>query len=128
MDDRIERASRALRRQPKPPWRVLWRGVGPLAPWAAAAHCGRPRWQRRLLQLKAGWELLWGQRLRRDLAPVYRVVACRRGRHRDAHLMADELVGSQLGEDYPAAAICEVCGRAVRWPNGTPTPLRGELE
>src|SRR5262245_59201118 len=60
--------------------------------------------------------------------PLFRVVACRRGRHRDGYLMADELVGSRLGDAYPAAAICEVCGRAVKWPNGTPTLGRGEWE
>jgi hypothetical protein len=61
-----------------------------------------------------------GGGVRRDLAPIYRFVACRRGRHRDAHVMADDLVGSDLGDDYPEVAICEVCGRAVDWPNGTP--------
>jgi hypothetical protein len=78
-------------------------------------------WSRRPLQLQAGWQLLWAERLRRDLAPIYQLVACRRGRHRDAHLMADDLIGSELGEKYPEVAICEVCGRAVDWPNGTPT-------
>jgi hypothetical protein len=127
-DDQIERVRRALLRRPKPPWRVLWCGEGPPAPWWAAAHSAQPRWQRRLLRLRSGWKLLWAERVRRDLAPIYRLLACRRGRHRDAHLMADELVGSPLGQDYPAAAICEVCGRAVAWPNGTPTLLRGEWE
>jgi hypothetical protein len=32
--------------------------------------------------------------------------------------MADELVGSELGDAYPEVAICEVCGRTVHWPNG----------
>jgi hypothetical protein len=73
-----------------------------------------------LATLQAGWELLWMHRLRRDLAPIYRVVACRRGRHRDAHVIADDLLGSSLADDYPEVAICEVCGRAVQWPNGTP--------
>jgi hypothetical protein len=76
--------------------------------------------------LQAGWELLWEQRLRRDLAPIYRLVACRRGRHHDAHLLADDLVGSPLGDDYPELAVCEVCGRAVEWPNGMPDLLRRE--
>jgi hypothetical protein len=31
-DDQIERVRRALLRRRKPPWRVLWRGVGPPAP------------------------------------------------------------------------------------------------
>ena len=53
--------------------------------------------------------------------PIYRLVACRCGRHHDAQVMADELIGSDLGDAYPEAAICEVCGRAVHWPNGTPT-------
>jgi hypothetical protein len=120
-DDQIERVRRALlRRRRKPPWRMLWRGVGPPAPWWAAPHSAQPRWQRRLLRLRSGWKLLWAERLRRDLAPIYWFLACRRGRHRDAHLLADELVGSELGADYPAAAICEVCGRAVAWPNGKP--------
>jgi hypothetical protein len=78
----------------------------------------------RLIQLQAGWKLLWGQRLRRDLAPIYRLAACRRGRHRDAHLLADNLVGSPLGDDFPELAVCEVCGRTVDWPNGTPDLLR----
>ena len=54
------------------------------------------------------------------LAPIYQFLACRRGRHRDAQVMADELIGSDLGDAYPEAAICEGCGRAVDWPNGTP--------
>jgi hypothetical protein len=120
------RVRRALRRRPKPPWRVLWR-VGSPERWAAA-RTTRPRWRVRLMQLQAGWELLWGQRLRRDLAPIYRLVACRRGHHRDAHLLADDLVGSQLGDDYPELAVCELCGRAVEWPNGKPDLVRREDE
>jgi hypothetical protein len=42
--------------------------------------------------------------------------------------MADELIGSELANEYPEVAICEVCGRAVHWPNGTPTLQRRELE
>jgi hypothetical protein len=80
------------------------------------------------MQLQAGWELLWGQRLRRDLAPIYRLVACRRGHHHDAHLLSDDLVGSQLGDDYPELAVCELCGRAVEWPNGKPDLMRREDE
>jgi hypothetical protein len=75
-----------------------------------------------------GWRLLWEQRLRRDLDPMYRLVACRRGRHRDALLMSDDLAGSSLGDDYPELAVCEVCGRAVEWPNGRPTLARREQE
>jgi hypothetical protein len=56
---------------------------------------------------------------------IYQLLACRRGRHRDAHVMADELIGSELAFEYPKVAICEVCGRAVDWPNGTPT-LHGQ--
>lgn len=89
-----------------------------LAPWADMRT--RPRWRVRLLQLQAGWELLWAQRLRRDLDPIYQLVACRRGRHRDAHLLADDLVGSPLADDYPELAVCEICGRAIEWPNGRP--------
>jgi hypothetical protein len=51
---------------------------------------------------------------------MFRFVACRRGRHRDAQVIANELIGSELGEAYPEVAICEVCGRAVHWPTGTP--------
>jgi hypothetical protein len=36
-------------------------------------------------------------------------------------VLADELVGVDLGFDYPEVAICELCGDAVQWPNGTPT-------
>ncbi|HZB60975.1 MAG TPA: hypothetical protein VFA73_17475, partial [Actinomycetota bacterium] len=79
----------------------------------------------RRLQLQAGWRLLWTERLRRDLAPIYQLVACRRGRHRDAQVMADALIGSDLGDAYPEVAICEVCGRAVDWPYGIPT-LHGQ--
>jgi hypothetical protein len=75
-----------------------------------------------------GWKLLWKQRLRRDLDPMYRLVACRRGRHRDALLISDDLAGSPLGDDYPELAVCEVCGRAVAWPNGKPTLVRREQE
>lgn len=64
--------------------------------------------------------MLWEERLRRDLGLMYRLVACQRGHHRDVQVMADDLVGSTLGEDYPEAAICEVCGRVVPWPNGMP--------
>ena len=64
----VERMRRTLRRRPKPPWRVLWRGTPP-APWADMRS--RPRWQARPLQWQAGWELLWTQRLRRDLDPIY---------------------------------------------------------
>jgi hypothetical protein len=35
--------------------------------------------------------------------------------------MAYELIGSELGDEYPEVAICEVCGRTIDWPNGTPT-------
>jgi hypothetical protein len=80
------------------------------------------------MQLKAGWELLWEERLRRDIAPIYRLLGCSRGRHRDAELLADDLVGSDLGDDYPEMAICEVCGRAIAWPNGMPTLVRRESE
>jgi hypothetical protein len=82
----------------------------------------------RLIQLQTGWELLWRQRLRRDIAPILRLVACRRGRHHDAHLLADDLVGSPLGDDYPELAVCDVCGRAVEWPNGAPGLLRREYQ
>jgi hypothetical protein len=75
-----------------------------------------------------GWKLLWKQRLRRDLDPMYRLVPCRRGRHRDTLLISDDLAGSPLGDDYPELAVCEVCGRAVEWPNGKPTLVRREQE
>jgi hypothetical protein len=114
----IDRIRRVLRQRPKPPWRALWRGR-PHQSQASGRSMGP--WARRRIQLRAGWRLLWAERLRRDLAPIYQFVACRRGRHRDAHVMADDLVGSELGDDYPEVAICEVCGRAVDWPHGTPT-------
>ena len=110
----IDRVWRELRQRPKPPWRVLWQA-------RPARRQAGTRWaRRRRVQLQVGWELLWTDRLRRDFAPVYRLVACRRGRHRDAHVVAGDLVGSALGDDYPEVAICEVCGRAVQWPNGRP--------
>jgi hypothetical protein len=56
---------------------------------------------------------------------VFFFAACRRGRHRDAHIMADALIGSKLANEYPEAAICEVCGLAVDWPNGILT-LHGQ--
>jgi hypothetical protein len=62
------------------------------------------------------------------LDPMYRLDACRRGRHRDALLISDDLAGSPLGDDYPELAVCEVCGRAVEWPNGKPTLVRREQE
>ena len=114
----IDRISRVLHQRPKPPWRLLWRGR-PLHLPPGSPSVGP--WARRRLQLQAGWRLLWDERLRRDLAPMFRFAACRRGRHRDAHVMADELIGSDLGDAYPEVAICEVCGRTVHWPNGTPT-------
>jgi hypothetical protein len=114
----IERVRRVLRQRPKPPWRVLWRGRSNRL---RVSNPSIGAWSRRRLQLQVGWQLLWAERLRRDLAPIYQLVACRRGRHRDAHVMADDLIGSELGEAYPEVAICEVCGRAADWPNGTPT-------
>jgi hypothetical protein len=56
-------------------------------------------------RLQAGWQLLWAQRLRHDLAPIYQLVACRHGRHRDAQVMADDLIGSELCDAYPEVAI-----------------------
>lgn len=121
----IDRVRRALHQRPKPPWRVLW-GGRPLP--LQASHRNMGPWARRRLKLQAGWQLLWAERLPRDLAPIYQLLACRRGRHRDAQVMADELVGSELGDQHPEVAICEVCGRAVDWPNGTPTlPGRGPM-
>jgi hypothetical protein len=117
----IDRVRRVLGQRPKPPWRVLWR-IGP--PELRTSAGNLRRWSRRR-QLQEGWKLLWTQRLRRDLDSIYRLIACRRGRHREAHILADALVGSMLAEDYPEAAICEVCGRAVEWPNGTPGPVGG---
>jgi hypothetical protein len=115
----IDRVRRTLQRRPKPPWRVLWR-VGPAELWAAA-QTTRPRWRMRLTQLQTGWQLLWAERLRRDLDPIYRLVACCRGRHRDAHVLADDLVGGPLADDYPELAVCDVCGRAIEWPSGKPS-------
>jgi hypothetical protein len=114
----IERVRRVLCQRPRPPWRVLWRGR-PHQLQASDPSLGP--WAGRRSRLRAGWQLLWTERLRRDLAAIYRVVACRRGRHRDVQVMADDFIGSELGESYPEVAICEVCGRAVDWPNGTPT-------
>ena len=42
--------------------------------------------------------------------------------------MSDDLTGSLLGDDYPELAVCEVCGRAVEWPNGRPTLARRDQE
>ena len=118
-DAQVDRVRRMLQRRTKPPWSVLWRGGPPMR--SAFAGRGLPRWQVRLMQLGAAWRLLWEERLRRDLAPIYRLLACHRGRHRDAQLLADDLVGSSLGDLYPELAVCEVCGRAIEWPNGKPT-------
>jgi len=41
-------------------------------------------------------------------------------------VLADELVGADLGLNYPEAAICELSGDAVEWPNGTPALHRDE--
>jgi hypothetical protein len=114
----IDRIRRVLHQRPKPPWRLLWRGR-PLHLLAGGHRLGPCA--RRRLQLQVRWRLLWGDRLRRDLAPIYQLVACRRGRHRDAQVMADELIGTDLTDAYPEVAICEDCGRTVHWPNGTPT-------
>ncbi|HEV8527234.1 MAG TPA: hypothetical protein VGS60_06720 [Actinomycetes bacterium] len=56
------------------------------------------------------------------------LAAGRRGRHRDALLVFDDLAGSSLGDDYPELAVCEVCGRAVEWPNGRPELVHREQE
>jgi hypothetical protein len=113
----IDRVRSALRRRPKPSWRALWRTRPPQLQ-ASALSMGP--WSRGRVRLQAGWQLLWTHRLRRDLALIFRLRACRRGRHRDAHVVANDLLGSTFADDYPELAICEVCGRAVRWPNGTP--------
>jgi hypothetical protein len=113
----VDRIRRVLHQRPKPPWRLLWRGR-PLHLQAGGPSV-RPLARRRL-QLQAGWRVLRTERLCRDLAPIYQLVGCRRGRHRDAQVMADELIGSELGDECPEVAICEVCGREVHWPNGTP--------
>jgi hypothetical protein len=64
---------------------------------------------------------LWAYTLRPLLVdPLQRRIGCPRGRHRYAQVLADELVGADLGFDYPEVAICELCGDAVEWPNGTP--------
>jgi hypothetical protein len=115
----IDRVRRTLRRRPRPPWRVLWRPGTP-EQWTTVQAMG-PRWRTQLTRMRAGWALLWTERLRRDLDLIYRLAACRRGRHRDAHLLADDLIGSPLAHDYPELAVCEVCGRAVDWPNGKPS-------
>jgi hypothetical protein len=73
----IERVRRVLRQRPKPPWRVLWRGH-PHRLRASDPSLGP--WAQRRRRLQAGWQLLWTERLRRDLAPIYRLVACRRER------------------------------------------------
>jgi len=114
----IDRVRRVLGQRPRPPWRLLWRGR-PLPLRASGPRMGP--WSRRWRELQVGWRLLRTERLRRDLAPMFRFLDCRRGRHRDALVMADALVGSELGDAYPELAICEVCGRAIHWPNGTPT-------
>jgi hypothetical protein len=113
----VERVRRALRRRAKPSWRVLWRGT----PAPRAGPRTRPRWRMRPQQLQAGWKLLWAERVRRDLDPIYRLVACRRGRHRDAYLLADDLIGSHLADENPELAVCEVCDRVVEWPHGKPS-------
>jgi hypothetical protein len=119
----VDRIRRVLQQRSKPPWRLLWRGR-PLHLQAGGPSVGP--WARRRRQLQAGWRELWTERLRRDLAPIDQLVGCRRGRHRDAQVLADELIGSDLGDAYPEVAICEVCGRAVHWPNGVPNlPGRG---
>ncbi len=100
----IDRVRRALRQRPKPPWRVLWQ----YRPAQQVGTGSMERWSRRRTQLQAGWKLLWTERLRRDLAPIYQLATCRRGRHRDAYLVADDLVGGLLGDDYPEVAICEL--------------------
>ena len=114
-------------------------GGDPSRPGAWSGALGRPCCGRRLLVVRDhsgrcgycscvwGGKLLWEQRLRRDLAPIYRLVACRRG-HRDALLVSNELAGSSLGDDHPELAVCEVCGRAVEWPNGRPALVHREQE
>jgi hypothetical protein len=59
---------------------------------------------------------------------IYQLVACRRGRHRDAHLLADDLIGSLLGHDHRELAVCEVCCRAVEWPHGVPALVSCEKQ
>jgi hypothetical protein len=67
------------------------------------------------------WASLWTYTLRPLLAdPILRRISCPRSRHRYAHVLADSLVGSQLGDDYPELALCARCGQAVAWPNGQP--------
>jgi hypothetical protein len=70
--------------------------------------CRRPWWRRRECIYWPAGSCFWGERLRRNLALNNRLVACRRDRHRGAYLLADHLVGSPLGDDYPELAVCEV--------------------
>jgi hypothetical protein len=41
-----------------------------------------------------------------------------RGRHHYDQVLADSLVGSELGDAYPERDICERYGHGVSWPNG----------
>jgi hypothetical protein len=90
---------------------------------AVLAHRRRlPMWR-----LRDGWRSLWAYTLRPILVdPLQRRMGCPWGRHRYAHVPADELVGADLESDYPVLAVCELCGDTVEWPNGMPALRRDE--
>jgi hypothetical protein len=119
----IDRLRRVLRSH-RPPlrWVVMRAGRSPVMQQRWREERRRVGWRWTLARrLRYHWRWLWTYGLERRLAdPLQRKLSCPRGRHRYAHLLADELVGSQLGDDYPELAICERCGHAVPWPNGMP--------
>jgi hypothetical protein len=108
-----------LGRRP-PPWWGWRTGRGP--GMGRVWHQTRPQrgWRQALVRrTRYRWRSLSASTVRPRLVdPVQHKIGCPRGRHRDAQVLADGLVGSQLGDDDPALALCERCGNAVAWPNG----------
>jgi hypothetical protein len=110
----IDRVRPALRQRPKPPLRLLWRGR-PLHLQPGGRRRMGP-WSRRRLRLQAGWQLLWDERLRRNLAAIFQFVACRRERHRDAPVMISE-AGVAVERCGPyGAPVTTKCAAYLRLP------------
>jgi len=98
----IDRLRRVLRSR-RPP--RLWglrsgRGPGMRRFWRQAYQRLGLR-QALAMRVRYRWASLWTYTMRPLLIdPVHRRIGCPRGRHRYAHLLADQLLGSQLVNGY----------------------------
>jgi hypothetical protein len=128
---KIDRLRRVLLGRRPPPWSGWRAGRGPGMGRFWRQTRQQRGWRQALVRrTRYRWQSLRTSMLRPLLVdPVQRRIGCPRGRHRDAQVLAEALVGSRLGDDFPALALCARCGHAVAWPNGQPqlgpaTPTR----